>query len=115
MALAVLALQALPFVRRNTTVHNLRCDLAAYEGAEEPVENLLKTHFSRYWLQEVRSLRFGETFSYRYRVMFSDQATLTTFLQALSEVQGVERVVLSAEDESGGTDESVRQACQTSR
>jgi hypothetical protein len=29
----------------------------------------------------------------------------TSFLQSLSEVEGVERVVLSAEDESGGTDE----------
>ena len=105
VAMAVLALQALPFIRRRHSVHNLRCDLAAYEGAEDPVEDLLRKHFKRHWLQEVRSLRFGETFSYRYRVMMDIGIAPTSFLQALSEVEGVERVVLSAEDESGGTDE----------
>ena len=105
VAMAVLALQALPFIRRRDSVHNLRCDLAAYEGAEEPVEELLRKHFKRYWLQEVRSLRFGETFSYRYRVLMDIGTAPTSFLQALSEIEGVERVVLSADDESGGTDE----------
>lgn len=105
VALAVLALQAIPGIRRTSVVHDLRCDLSAYEGAEEHVETLLSKHFVRHWLQEVRSLRFGETFSYRYRVMMAAKTTLSVFLQELSEIQGVERVVLSAEDESGGTDE----------
>ena len=105
VALSVLALQAIPWINRSTVVHDLRCDLAAYENAEPPVEALLEQYTSRHWLQEARSLRFGETMSYRYRVILSDKSKMTEFLRTLSEVEGVERVVLSAEDESGGTDE----------
>ena len=104
VALAVLALQGLPFVRQGQQIRHLRCDLAAYEGAEDSIQALLKTHTTRFWVEEVRSLRFGETFSFRYRVVFPEGTSLTPFLEAISAVEGVERVVLTVDEATGETE-----------
>lgn len=102
--LAVLILDVLPLGTSRTPTYRLRCDLAAYEGAEGIIAPVLDTHLRRRWLVEVRSLRFGETLSYRYRVCMKDPSSYDALLRALSDVEGVERVVLEPEDEGQGMD-----------
>jgi NAD(P)-dependent dehydrogenase (short-subunit alcohol dehydrogenase family) len=98
VCLAVFALQVLPLGGRGE-VHFLRCDLAAYEGKEASIAAVLERHLSQRWLVEARSLRFGETLSYRYRVVMKNEDGLEAFLRELSNVEGVERIVLDKEEE----------------
>ena len=94
VGLAVAALFVLPLSGIRGEVHSLRCDVAAYEATEKDMAAVLERFLSRRWLIEARSLQFGETFSYRYRVVLRDREQLEDMLRALSEVEGVERVVL---------------------
>lgn len=98
ICLAVFALQVIPLGPRGE-VHFLRCDLAAYEGREVNIAKVLDDHLKERWLIEARSLRFGETLSYRYRVVFKDDKKLDDFLRELSNIEGVERIVLDKEEE----------------
>ncbi len=101
-SLAVFALQVTLLRRRDEAVRLLRCDLAAYEAREEAISPVLHAHTSDCWLVEARSLRFGETLSYRYRVVLRQPDRVEELLQALSDVEGVERVVIYAEADGTG-------------
>ncbi len=102
ISLSAMALQVIPMGLPKGTVHLLRCDLAAYQGTESEMIKVLERHITRRWLMEARSLRFGETLSYRYRVILKDDAEIETMLRELSDVEGVERVVLDASEEMAG-------------
>ena len=105
VSLTVLVLQAVAVLRQRQGVQLLRCDLAAYEAREEAIRGVLDAHLARRWLVEARSLRFGETLSYRYRVILKDPTATEALLQALSAVEGVERVVLYQDaDHTGEAD-----------
>ena len=100
--LTVLALQA-TILRRNRHPNMiLRCDLAAYEAREDAIAPILEQFLRSRWLEEARSMRFGETLSYRYRVELNDPTQVADLLQALSDVEGVERVVLYSEADGTG-------------
>jgi len=98
ISLAVIILQAMPWMRSQKSTHYLRCDLAAYENAEEQTSSVLKKYLRRHWLEEARSTRFGETISYRYRIQLKDDGKLEEFLRALSDTSGVEQVLLNVSD-----------------
>jgi uncharacterized membrane protein YhiD involved in acid resistance len=105
VALTVLVMQAISTLRSRNGIQLLRCDLAAYEAHEEAIVGVLDAHLSKRWLVEARSLRFGETLSYRYRVQLKDPKGTEALLQALSAVEGVERVVVYQDaDRIGETD-----------
>jgi len=105
IALTVLVMQALATLRSHNGIQLLRCDLAAYEAREEAIRGVLEQHLARRSLVEARSLRFGETLSYRYRVVLKDPMGAEALLQALSAVEGVERVVVYQDaDRIGETD-----------
>jgi hypothetical protein len=101
-SLAVVALQATLLRRAHDQALLLRCDLAAYEAHEEAILPVLDAHLKRRFLVEARSLRFGETLSYRYRVELRDPAGVEALLRALSDVEGVERVVVHTEPDGTG-------------
>ncbi len=100
--LTVLALQATMLRRHRTPIMLLRCDLAAYEAREDAITPVLDRFLKSCWMEDARSLRFGETLSYRYRVELNDPAQVSDLLQALSDVEGVERVILSSEADGTG-------------
>ena len=100
VTLAVCALLVIPLSGVRGEVHTLRCDLAAYEGVEADITRVLDDFLKRRWLVEARSLRFGETLSFRYRVVLKEPERLEGMLRALAGVVGVERVVLEAGEES---------------
>ncbi len=102
VGLAVLVMFVVPLSGVRGEVHGLRCDLAAYEGAEGDIAAVLDRHLSRRWLVEARSLRFGETLSYRYRVVLKEGSKLETMLRELSVVEGVERVILETDEDGIG-------------
>jgi uncharacterized membrane protein YhiD involved in acid resistance len=105
IALTVLVMQAITTLRARNGIQLLRCDLAAYEAREDAIRGVLDQHLASRSLAEARSLRFGETLSYRYRVVLRDPQGIEALLQALSAVEGVERVVLYADaDHTGETD-----------
>ena len=54
---------------------------------------------------EARSLRFGETLSYRYRVILRDETRAQELLRALADTEGVERVILMEEEEGAAAPE----------
>ncbi len=101
VSLAVLALWAIPMGIRGP-IHLLRCDIAAYEGTEKSVLEVLDRYLKRKTLVEARSLRFGETLSYRYRVVMNDDEQIEEMLRELSDVEGVERVIVDADQEATG-------------
>lgn len=100
--LTVLALQATILRRHRNPSMLLRCDLAAYEAREDAIAPVLEQYLKSRWLEEARSMRFGETLSYRYRVELKDPQQLSDLLQALSDVEGVERVILYSEADGTG-------------
>lgn len=102
VSLAVLALQAIPLTGGRRLVHLLRCDLAAYEAREEAIQGVLDQHLQERWLVEARSLRFGETVSYRYRIILRTPGALEPLIRDLSAVEGVERVVVYQDPDGTG-------------
>jgi len=102
ISLAVFALAVLPLGGARGAIHQLRCDLAAYEGTEKGVLEVLARYVKRRTLMEARSLRFGETLSYRYRVILRDEDQVEALLRELSDVEGVERVILDADNDTAG-------------
>lgn len=101
VGLAALVLQALALLTCQGPGHLLRCDLAAYQGTEGPMLEVLDRHVFRRALVEARSLRFGETLSYRYRIVLQREHALEPLLREMSDVEGVERVIIDAGDDSG--------------
>ena len=77
-----------------------------YEGTESLLTEVLARHITKRWLVEVRSLRFGETLSYRYRIPLKTPDSYGPLLKDLSDVEGVERIVLEPEDEGMGISEA---------
>ncbi len=102
VGLAVLALFVVPLSGTRGEVLGLRVDIAAYEGAEADAAGVMDRYLRRRWLTEARSLRFGETLSYRYRVVFKDPDSLEAMLRELAGVEGVERIVLETDEEAVG-------------
>ncbi len=100
--LTVLALQATILRRNREPSMTLRCDLAAYEAREDAIAPVLEQYLASHWLTEARSMRFGETLSYRYRVQLRDPRQVADLLQALSDIEGVERVILYSEADGTG-------------
>lgn len=77
----------------------LRCDVAAHEGVEEKMAAAFAKLLRTQDLEEARSVRFGEAISYRYRVSLAEGVTPSALLEALSALEGVERVLLTASPE----------------
>jgi uncharacterized membrane protein YhiD involved in acid resistance len=102
IGLAVLALHVLPLGTVRGEVHVLRVDVAAHQGGETTVAAVLDKHASQRWLLEARSLRFGETLSYRWRVVLKDGAGVEKLLREVGDVEGVERVVFGMGEEGEG-------------
>lgn len=100
VGLAALVLQALMALTCRGPGHLLRCDIAAYQGTEGPMLAVLDRHVFRRALVEARSMRFGETLSYRYRIVLQREHTLEPLLREMSDVEGVERVIIDAGDDS---------------
>jgi len=101
IGMAAMVLQALILITSQGPSHLLRCDLAAYQGTESELLEALDQHVHRRSLLEARSLRFGETLSYRYRIVLRRNRTLEPLLREMSDVEGVERVIIGAGDDSG--------------
>ncbi len=102
IGLSVLALTVLPFGALKLKLHMLRVDLAAHQEVEHRVEPVLKQYLRQWWLVEARSVRFGETLSYRWRVTLKEEDSFSAFIQALAAVEGVERCMLSPDDDGSG-------------
>ena len=81
-------------------VQRLRVDIAAYSQAEEELDKLLETYVRDSWLVEIRSMRFGETLSYRYRLVLKPKAEPRALTRAVAEIEGVEKVVLVDDSET---------------
>jgi hypothetical protein len=100
VGLAVLALHVIPLSGiRSENIRTVRCDVAAFEGAETALDEAMTRHFSRRWLLEARSMRFGEVHSYRYRVVVRNPNRVADLLRDIAAIEGVERVVLDAGEE----------------
>lgn len=97
--LAVLIMGLIP---RNRDVHLVRCDLVAHESREDDVDKIFDKHVSQRWLEQARSLRFGETLSMWYRVSLRRTSSLEQLIRELSALEGVERVVILANEEVNG-------------
>lgn len=101
IGLAMIAIGALPRLRGE--VHLVRCDLVAHEARKEQVQAVLDKHVKERWLEQARSLRFGETLSLWWRVTLKKDTTLEVMIRDLSAVEGVERVIaLASGDELPG-------------
>lgn len=107
IALAVLALNLLRLTgARADRIYMLRCDVAAYEGIEARMNDVLDGFAISRWLVEARSLRFGESLSMRYRVILRGPEQLASLLRELSGVEGIERVVLDHGEEESEAEEA---------
>jgi uncharacterized membrane protein YhiD involved in acid resistance len=100
ISIAVLILHTLHGGVSGAEVQLLRCDVAAYDSAEANIGPILEKHLKAVWLDEVRSIRFGETMSYRYRIQLRPGAKVEELVAELSTSEGVERVVFSTEMDS---------------
>lgn len=99
IALAILGVGVLPGMRPRADLFNLRCDVAAHESAVDKLIPVIGRYASRHWLDEVRSLRFGETLSLSWRVRMLPDKHIAGLVQELSLVEGVERVRVAAGEE----------------
>ncbi len=106
IVLTVLALQALPLegLRADRT-RMIRCDVAAFEGAEHRLEQELDRFLVKRWLVEARSVRFGEALSLRYRVIVRNVDDIPTLVREVGAVEGVEKVVVDTGEEGPESEE----------
>lgn len=102
ISLAIVALNVLPIGSVRQPVYALRFDVNAYEDTAARVHEVVDRYASKRWLTEARSLRFGETMSYRYRVVLHKDDQLDALLRAVGDLEGVEQVVLNADLELAG-------------
>jgi len=101
IGLAVIALHIIPLSGiRSDRIRMLRCDVASFEGVEGRLDAVLDEHTARRWLTEARSMRFGESLSFRYRVVLRDTDAIAAMLRDIGEIEGVERVVLDLGEET---------------
>ena len=77
----------------------LRCDLSAWDCGEADLADPLAKHCAQANLASTRSLRFGESLSLVYRVDLRPQETMAALVRDLSQIEGVERVVILAGNE----------------
>ncbi len=105
VSLTVMALWLIPLGGVRGRIRLLRFDLAAYESSETEALAVLKRFSRKLSLVEARSLRFGETLSYRYRIVLRDDEQVEELLRALADLEGIERVILDADDETAGQTE----------
>ena len=80
-------------------------DLVAAHVRPDPNAGLLGGgrfgyHVHHRWLLEARSLRFGESLSFRYRVVVVDPGRSADLLRELGAIEGVYRVVLDLAEEA---------------
>jgi hypothetical protein len=107
LLLAILGLQAIPVIgpRAADRTRVVRCDVAAFEGAEQALERVLDRFLSRRSLVEARSQRFGEALSLRYRVVMRDAAEIPSLVREVAALEGVERVVVDLGEEGPDSEE----------
>lgn len=99
--LAVLVLGVLPGARPHQDIHQLRCDVSAWQVGEADLQPILDRHVRRRWLTSVRTRRFGESLSLDYRLSLASSASIEALVRELAQVEGVERVTLLTEDDPG--------------
>ncbi len=102
VTLSVALLGILPLGATRGPIHMMRIDIAAYEGTEKALKTVLDTFLRNRTLMEARSLRFGETLSYRYRVVLEAEEQIEAMLRELSDIEGVERGVVDADEDAAG-------------
>lgn len=103
VGLAVLALPATGLSGlRADRIRCVRCDVAAREGAQLRVEEVLDRHVLRRSLVEARSQRFGEVLSLRYRVVMRAPEAVPELLREVSSLEPVERVVVDDDEAAAG-------------
>ena len=90
--LSALALGALPGTRRESTVHAVRCDVAAWQCGDAQLQPVLESHAEDRRLVSTRSQRFGEALSLTYHVTLKEKIGVDVLVRDLAEVEGVERV-----------------------
>ncbi len=96
IGLALLVMGLLPSGGESNIV---RIDLVAHEQGDEDIDKLLDKHVTKRWLEQARSVRFGETISLWYRVTLRRGASMERLVTDLSAFERVERVVVLASDE----------------
>lgn len=99
IGLAILGVGVLPGMAPKTDLFNLRCDVAAHESAVDRLNPVIERFASRHWLDEVRSLRFGETLSLSWRIRLRPGKHIAGLVQELSVLEGVERVRIASGEE----------------
>lgn len=99
VSLAVVSIGAFPLSGVRGEINLLRVDLSAFEGTEARIATVLDEQLARRVLEQACTLRFGEVLSYRYRVILREGRTIEGLIRQLSEVEGVERVVLNSAEE----------------
>ncbi len=102
ISLASLCVGLLPLGGLRRKLHRLRVDVAAYSEVEAQLDQIFEEHLKAQWLLEVRSMRFGETLSYRYRVILAPKTTVRDLARILADTEGVEQVLLIDDDEASG-------------
>lgn len=96
IGLALLVMGLLP---RGGESNIVRIDLVAHEQGDEDIDRLLDRHVTKRWLEQARSVRFGETISLWYRVTLRRGASMERLVTDLSAFERVERVIVLASDE----------------
>lgn len=99
IGLAVLLVGVLPGMKPRGDLFNLRCDVAASDSAVDMMIPVIEKFASRHWLDEVRSLRFGETLSLSWRVRLRPDQHIAGLVRELSVLEGVERVRIASGEE----------------
>ena len=102
VGLAVLVLGALPGTRPPTDVYSLRCEMSAHQCGPADLEPILEAHVAEKSLSEARTGRFGEALSLTWRVNLKPGSEIEHLLNALSQVEGVERATLIANADALG-------------
>lgn len=102
VCLAVLALGSFSSLGAREQLRLVRCDVASYEGIESAVDAVIARHSHRRTLDQAVSLRFGEMFSYRYRASLLDASKTEALIRELSQIEGVERVIVSQIQDASG-------------
>jgi uncharacterized membrane protein YhiD involved in acid resistance len=105
IGLAVIAIGSLPAIGVHRPVYGLKCEIGSWTGLEDKLEAAMASFVYRRWLVELRSSRFGETLLYHWRVQLHDPARLSELVRILSDIEGVERVLIAVDDEASGDSE----------
>lgn len=99
--LAVAILGVLPGARPQSDVHMLRCDVSTWQVSEAQLLPVIDRHVRGRWLSSARTVRFGESLSLTYRILLDRKSNLESLVRELAGIEGVERVTVLSEDDSG--------------